>query len=176
VTATQPAGTATTGFAPGGAFSVYVGQNKGRFVSGEVRYSYIMGDARIESGGASTTFGAVTNEVHYDLILHTSNKKRVQFFVAMGGGVKIFEGTGVEAAYQPLMQYAYLTKTRTLKPMGSVGAGVKFAVSKNVLFRVECRDYISPFPTAVITPAMGATFGHTIMHDFVPMVGLGFVF
>ena len=176
VTATQPAGTATAGFAPGGALSVYVGQNKGRFVGGELRYSYILGDARIESGGASTTFGAVTNEVHYDMMFHTSSKARVQVFLAVGGGVKIFQGTGVEAAYQPLMQYAYLTKTRTLKPMGSVGVGVKFAIAKSVVFRIEGRDYISPFPTEVITPALGATFGHTIMHDFVPMAGFGFLF
>jgi hypothetical protein len=176
VTATQPAGTATTGFAPGGAFSVYVGENKSRFVGGELRYSYIMGNARIESGGASTTFGAVANEVHYDLIFHTSSKARVQLFAAVGGGVKIFDGTGVEAAYQPLMQYAYLTKVRTLKPEGSLGVGIKFALSKRVVFRIEGRDYISPFPTEVITPALGATFGHAIMHDFVPMAGFGFLF
>jgi hypothetical protein len=118
----------------------------------------------------------VTNEVHYDMMFHTSSKARVQVFLAVGGGVKIFQGTGVEAAYQPLMQYAYLTKTRTLKPMGSVGVGVKFAIAKSVVFRIEGRDYISPFPTEVITPALGATFGHTIMHDFVPMAGFGFLF
>jgi hypothetical protein len=173
---TASAGTATTGFAPGGAFSVFLGQNQGRFLSGELRYSYIMGDARIQSGGASTTFAAVSHEVHYDLLLHTSNKSRVQLFVAIGGGVKVFDGTGVPAAYQPLMQYAYLTQTRTLKPMGSVGAGIKWGITKRVLLRTEVRDYITPFPTEVITPAQGATFGRTIMHDFVPMVGLSFAF
>jgi hypothetical protein len=173
---TAPGGTATTGFAPGGAFSAYFGQNEGRYFSGEVRYSYLLGDLRIQSGGATTTFSAVTQEVHYDLLFHTSNKNRVQLFVALGGGVKVFEGTGQEAAYQPLSQYAYLTKTRTLKPMGSVGGGVKFAITKRVLLRAEFRDYITPFPTEVITPSQGATFSHSILHDFVPMVGVSFGF
>jgi hypothetical protein len=176
VTATQPAGTATTGFAPGGAFSVYLGENVGRFVGGELRYSYIMGDARIQSGGASTTFNAVSHEVHYDLILHTSNKSRVQLFAALGGGVKIYDGTGVPMAYQPLMQYAYLTQTHTLKPMGSVGGGIKYAIARKVLLRMEFRDYITSFPTEVITPALGATFSRNILHNFVPMAGLSFGF
>jgi hypothetical protein len=74
------------------------------------------------------------------------------------------------------MQYAYLTKTREVKPMGSVGAGIKFLLSKRLVFRIEGRDYISPFPTEVITPALGATFSRSIMHNFVPMAGFGFRF
>jgi hypothetical protein len=176
VTATQPAGTATAGFAPGAALSVYFGQNVGRFVGGEIRYAYLMDDARIESGGNSVTFTAISHALHYDLILHTPSKSPVQFFVALGGGFRIFEGTGAESAYQPLMQYAYLTKTHTLKPMGSAGAGVKFAVSKKILLRIEARDYITPFPTEVVTPAVGATFGRNILHDIVPMFGLSYAF
>jgi len=43
------------------------------------------------------------------------------------------------------------------------------------VFRIEGRDYISPFPTEVITPRWGYV-RHTIMHDFVPMAGFGFLF
>ena len=145
-------------------------------MGGELRYGYLMGDLRIRSAGASTAFSAVAHVVHYDLILHTSSKSRMQLFAALGGGVKIFQGTGEESAYQPLMQYAYLTNTRTLKPMGSVGAGVKCAISKRVVLRTEFRDYITPFPTELITPAKGATFGRSILHDFVPMFGLSYLF
>jgi len=174
IPATAGTGTATVGFAPAGAFSLYVGQDVTRYIGGEIRYSYIMGDARIQSGGASTTFGAVSQEAHYDMTVHTSNKSRFQLFLAAGAGVRIFDGNGQEEAYQPLMQYAYLTKVRTLKPMGSVGGGLKIQIAKGLEFRLEARDYISPFPTEVITPAMGATFGKNIMHDIVPMAGLGF--
>jgi hypothetical protein len=45
----------------------------------------------------------------------------VQFFAAAGGGMRIFQGTGTEAAYQPLSQFGYFTKTRVVKPMASVG-------------------------------------------------------
>jgi len=76
----------------GRRLSVYVGQNKaGLWAANCVQLH--PGDARIESGGASTTFGAVTNEVHYDMMFHTSSKARVQVFLAVGGGVKIFQGT-----------------------------------------------------------------------------------
>jgi hypothetical protein len=90
--------------------------------------------------------------------------------------VKVFQGTGVEAAYQPLMQYAYLTKMRQLEPLASFGAGVKYSIAKRVMLRAEVRDYISPFPSQVIAPAMNATFGHGFLHDFVPMVGLSCAF
>ena len=36
------------------------------------------------------------------------------------------------------------------------------------------RDYITAFPKEIITPAPGTKYG-TLLHDFVPMVGLGFV-
>ncbi|HUP04226.1 MAG TPA: hypothetical protein VMU19_09565, partial [Bryobacteraceae bacterium] len=174
VPATSGAASATTGFAPAAVFSIYLGQDVTRYIGGELRYSYILGDARIQSAGTTATFGAISHEVHYDVTVHTSNKNRVQLFAAAGAGIRLFIGNGQEEAYQPLMQFAYLTKTRAVKPMGSVGGGLKFRLAKAVSFRVEVRDYISPFPTEVITPAMGATFGKSLMHDLVPMAGLAF--
>jgi hypothetical protein len=173
---TAPTGTATTGIAPGGAFSVFLGLSEGRHWAGEARFGYLMGDLRIQSGAASTTFSAASQVAHYDLILHTGSGSRFQLFGAVGGGVRWFEGTGEEAAYQPLMQYAYLTKTSTMKPMASLGGGVKFAITKKVLLRIEFRDYITGFPTELITPAVGATFGSSILHDLVPMAGLSYGF
>ena len=41
--------------------------------------------------------------------------------------MKIFQGTGTEEAYQPFSQFGYFTKTRALKPMGSVGGGMKYS-------------------------------------------------
>ena len=56
--------------------------------------------------------------------------------------------------------------------MASVGGGVKIALTRNVFLRTEIRDYITAFPKEVITPAPGAKYGN-ILHDLVPMVGIG---
>jgi len=173
---TAPSGSATAGFAPGAAFSVFVGHNEYRHLAGELRYGYLMGDLRIQSGGSTVSFPGAEHVIHYDLILHTAAESRAQFFVAFGGGVKVFQGTGVESASQPLMQYAVLTRGRELEPMASVGAGVKVAIVKRLMVRAEVRDYISPVPTQLIAPALNATFGHGFMHDFVPMLGLSCAF
>jgi hypothetical protein len=96
-------------------------------------------------------------------------------FAAIGGGLKVFRGTGKEAAYQPLSQFGYFTKTQALKPMASIGGGVKFYITRNVSLRTEFRDYITAFPKELIAPAPGAKFG-SILHDFVPMAGLSYEF
>jgi hypothetical protein len=175
VAVTAPGGSATAGLKTGAAFGVYLGQNLYNHVSGEIHYGYIMSDLRLKSGGAEATFGGQSHALHYDVVMHTGGRQaRKQAFVSIGGGMRIFRGTGTESAYQPLMQYAYLTKTQELKPMGSVAVGVKVAVSKKVLFRAEVRDYVTGFPTKVITPAKNASFGGGMLHDFAPMVGLSF--
>jgi hypothetical protein len=169
---TGDAGTATTGFKTGLAFSGYVGHNMYQHLSGEVRYDYLQSDLRLASGGTEATFSGQAHAVHYDLLFHTRKDSPVQLFAAAGGGIKYYRGTGREAAYQPLSQFAYLTKTQELKPLISVGGGVKFQLSHNVYLRVEARDYITPFPQNVITPAPGMKISGWV-HDIVPMVGIG---
>jgi hypothetical protein len=39
--------------------------------------------------------------------------------------------------------------------------------------RTEFRDYITAFPKELITPPTGTKYG-MLLHDFVPMAGLGF--
>jgi len=172
---TTPSGTATAGFAPGAAFSVFFGQNEYRHLGGELRYGYLMGDLRVKSGGSTVNVAAAEHVVHYDVILHTAGDSRPQFFVAFGGGVKVSQGTGVESS-QPLMQYAFLNKARESEPMASLGAGVKYVIAKRLMLRAEVRDYISPVPSQVITPGLNATFGPGFVHDFVPMAGLSYAF
>jgi len=166
-------GSATAGFQSGAAFGGYVGYNSYKHVGGELRYGFLQSDLRLASGGNSATFSGVSHVLHYDVIFHTHGSNKVQLFAAVGGGMKIFRGTGTEAAYQPLSQYGYFTKTQALKPMGDFGAGVKIALSRKVFLRTEFRDYITMFPKEIITPAPGTKYG-TLLHDFVPMVGLGF--
>jgi hypothetical protein len=120
---TAGSSSATAGFKTSGAFGVSVGQNLYKYVGGEVRYEYIMGDLRVKSGGTEATFGGASHAVHYDVLLHTANQdSRRQFFVAIGGGMKVFQGTGRPAAFQPLSQFIYMTETRVVKPMASLGS------------------------------------------------------
>ena len=170
---TNSLGSATAGFQSGAAFGGYVGNNLYKHIGGELRYTYLQSDLKLASSGQTATFNGVSHVVHYDLILHTRNNKKAQLFAAVGGGMKFFRGTGKEAAYQPLSQFGYFTKATAIKPMASVGAGVKIAISRKVYLRTEFRDYITAFPKELITPPAGTKYG-TLLHDFVPMVGLGF--
>lgn len=175
-TVTAPAGTATAGFKPGFAAGILLGHRMYPLLSGEVRYIFRKQDLRLTSGGQEPTFGAQSHIVHYDVLLHTrSGDSHVQPFAAVGGGMKIYRGTGVEAAYQPLGNFAYLTKTQDVRPLISAGGGVKVRVAPRILLRVEFRDYITPFPVKVITPASGAKIKGWV-HDIVPMAGISFEF
>jgi hypothetical protein len=173
---TSPAGAATAGFKSGAAFGGFFGQNLYPHLSGELRYNYLQSNLRIQSGSTEATFSGMAHVVGYELLLHTNKREsRVQFFAAAGGGLKVFRGTGKEAAYQPLSQYAYFTKTQALKPMASVGGGLKYQLSSRVYLRTEFRDYITMFPKELIAPAPGAKFSG-LLHDFVPMVGISYQF
>lgn len=174
---TAAAGTATAGFQSGPAFGFVLGHRMYRLMSGEVRYGFLKHDLKLESGGQSPTFGAQAHAVHYDILFHPGEfgKGDVQPFVAAGGGMKVYRGTGKEAAYQPLSNFAYLTKTQDVRPMLSVGGGVKVKLGPRMWLRTEFRDYVTPFPKKVITPARGAKISGWV-HDIVPMVGISFVF
>jgi hypothetical protein len=105
---------------------------------------------------------------------HTSRgESRTQFYAAVGGGMKIFRGTGAEAAYQPLSQFGYFTKTQQIKPMVTVAGGFTYRLRPHLFLRAEVRDFISAFPTQVLTPAPGVKYG-SILNNIVPMVGIAY--
>lgn len=176
VNVSSPLGSAKAGFAPGGAFGAFFGQSIGNHFAGEVRYEFLQSDLQLSSGGTTAKFNGVAHAVHYDLIWHTNRKDSpVQFFAAAGGGMKIWQGTGTEQAYQPLSQFGYFTKTHAVKPMASVGAGITYRVSQRIYLRTEFRDFITMFPTQLIAPAPNTKYG-SVLHNFVPMVGMDYVF
>jgi hypothetical protein len=177
VSAAAPAGGATAGFAPGFAAGVFLRENMNRFVhlSGELRYEYLQSDMRLSAGGQTAQFNGNSQAIHYDLIYHNNPKEsRLQFFGAAGGGVKAFFGTGSQEAYQPLSQYGYFTQTKAAKPMISAGGGFTYQLGPHLIFRAEVRDFITGFPTAVLTPPTGVKYG-TWLNDIVPMVGISWV-
>jgi hypothetical protein len=175
---TSPLGAATTGFKSGAAFGAFVGMRNSAssHFSGELHYAYLQSDLHAQSGGTEAVFTGISHVMNYDLVWHYNRPgSKVQFFVAVGGGMKIFRGTGQEQAYQPLSQFVYFTKTEAMKPMGDFGAGFRYPIARRIFLRAEFRDYVTPFPTQLITPAPGAKVG-SILNDIVPMVGIETMF
>src|SRR5262249_50757000 len=148
---------ATAGFKSGGAFGAFAGSNLYPHLSGEIRYTYQMSDLKLSSGGTEATFNGVSHAISYDFLYHPANKRsKLQPFVAAGAGIKLYRGTGTERAHQDLSNFAYLTKTQDMRPLITAGGGIKYHISEHLLFRAEVRDFITPFPNKVITPAPGA--------------------
>ena len=169
-------GDANGGFSPGLAVSAWLGNNDNGTISGELRYDYEHTNLKLSSGGTNVSFGAMTNAIHYDVVLHFApSEYHIRPFVAAGAGVKSFTGTGQEQEFQPLSNIALLTKTSQIEPLVSVGGGVKIALSPGLLLRLEAHDFLSPFPKNVIAPSPGSSVGGWLQ-DFVVMAGISFTF
>jgi hypothetical protein len=166
----------SAGLAAGPVAGALFGQDLYSHLGGELRYLYQQRNLSVTSGGTSAVFSGQAHVVHYDLLYYPRpRQQRVRAYVSAGGGMKLFRGTGSEAAYQPLMQYAYLTQTSELKPMLTVGGGVKIYLGRRMLLRVDVRDEMTQFPTKLITPAPGLSVGGWL-HDVVPTVGFSWAF
>jgi hypothetical protein len=158
------------------AAGLFGGNNMYERLGGEMRYTYRAGKLKVAGGGQRADFNGESHAIHYDLLFHFADRRsRIRPFVAGGAGVKVYRGTGVEKAFQPANKFALLSKTQEVKGLISAGAGVKVALSDLFQLRLEVRDYITPFPKEVIAPAPGASIKGWL-HDFVPMVGIGFTF
>jgi len=169
-------GTASAGFENGFVGGGWIAHDLYPHLGGEIRYLYEKSDLKLSAGGTKISFGGQAHAIHYDVLIYGSPPgSKTRPFLAVGGGVKGYKGTGAESAYQPLSEFALLTKTSDWKGLISVGGGVKIAVGNKVNLRVEFRDYITPFPEKVITPAPGAKIGGWI-HNFLPIFGIGFQF
>jgi hypothetical protein len=168
--------TADAGFSKGISLSAVAGQHFFRYLSGELRYSYRDNDLKLSSGGTEVRFRGEAHIVHYDAILNARPKGSfVQPFFAFGGGIKIYRGTGHEVEFQALDRLAVLSRTDELKPMLSLGGGVRLRIATHAFLRFDFRDYMTPFPREVVTPAPGARLNGWL-HDLTPMVGISAFF
>ncbi len=156
------------------AGSVWVGNNGVNHWGGEIRGDYQLGDLALNGNGQSASFAARSYAAHYDVLWHfTPYGAKVRPYVAVGAGIKVYQGTGAPVAYQPLSQFALLTKAQDLTPLISVGAGFKMQLSSHMQLRFEIHDYATTFPKQLITPNSGAKVGGWLM-DFVPSVGISY--
>jgi hypothetical protein len=168
--------TGSAGFASGAALSALFGNRVNRFVSGEARYTYQVGDLQVSSGGVKATSSAQSHAIHYDLLVHLAAREpRVEPFFAAGAGVKFYRGTGAEPAYQPLGNLVVLSHTQETQPLISVGGGLKIPLCHRALFRLDFRDYATPVPTSILAAPPKSHIGGWL-HDFVCMAGISTVF
>ena len=176
-TITSPAGNADATRNPAWVVSAWLDNNIGSgLFGGELRYDHEMGDLKLSSGGTSTTFASQSNAVHYDFLVNfASSEAAIRPFVAVGGGVKWYSGTGTEQVYQPLSNIAVFSDVRDLRAMASVGGGVKFNIAKSTMLRLEVHDYMTPFPGKLIAPVSGSSVGGWLQ-DFVVSAGISFSF
>ncbi len=145
-------------------------------LSGEFRYVYRKGNPLVESCCARVKMTVETHSFGYDLLLQIKGKEeRIRPYIAFGGGVKVFRGVGEETDYQPLQDFAVLSKTQQTEPMLSIGGGVSVRLAPYAVLRFDFRDQVTPFPKKVIFPAPGAEL-NGFFHDFMPMVGVSVSF
>jgi len=172
----SPNGTASGKLETNIAGSAWLTNNGHNKWGGELRYDYGRGDFQLSQSSTKASFAGETHGIHYDVLRYFApSESPVRPFVAVGGGVKVYRGTGTEVVFQPLSKIALLTKAQDLVPMVSVGGGLKFRISPRVTLRAEVHDYLTPFPKKVITPNVGAKVGGWCwLQDFVPMIGLSY--
>jgi len=143
---------------------------------GEFRYTFRDGDLRLKTGGQEASMEGRSHALHYDVLIHAAPKEaKIRPFGAVGAGIKVYQGIGKEASFQPLSSFALLTKTDQVEPLISFGGGVKFLVSSHAQVRLDVRDYVTPTPDRLFAPRAGGKI-QGWLHDFVPLVGVSFVF
>jgi hypothetical protein len=170
------AATGTAGFDSGFAAGGLLGNDMSRYIGGEVRYTYRKDDLQVKSGSTKATAGAQSHALHYDVLIHgTKVGSAIRPFLAAGAGVKIYRGTGAEPSFQPLSNLVVLTHTTEAQPLVSLGGGVKFAVSRRALVRLDLRDYATPLPNNLLAAPNTTKLGGWI-HDFVFLVGISSTF
>lgn len=151
-------GSAEAGFKTGFGGGFTIGHNMYEHVGGEVRYTFLHNDMKLKSGSTEATFSSQAHIIHYDFLIHSADTSAaIRPYVAFGGGVKQYRGTGTEQLSQPLSNVALLTKTTDLKPMISVGGGVKVKLTDKIWLRLDVHDYLTEFPQKVIQPNTGSS-------------------
>ncbi len=163
------------GFQPGPSFGAFLGQNMSDHFGGEIRYLYAQNDLKVTSGGTEAKFSGRSHSIGYDLLVFaTGRRSRIRPFVAAGGGLKYYQGTGAEQPFQPLSNLAILTRTNDTLPAVDFGGGVKIQASRHTVFRVEFRDYITKIPK-IFAASPGANISG-LMHQWVPAFGVSWTF
>ena len=173
---TNPTGSAQTGFRVRPTASVVWAENLYEYFSGEFRYMFRWGGPKLTSGGTQASMDGYANVITYEILAHLGPREsRIRPFVAGGAGIKIYTGVNQQPTNQPLADFALLRPVTQVEPAVSAGAGLKYALGRDVQFRIDFRTYITPLPNDLIRP-VGKSVIHGWSLDFAPMVGISYVF
>ncbi len=138
---------ASTGVDDGWAAGGWVANDMYRYIGGEIRYTFQKENLVYNAGGAKTAMQAVSHAVHYDVLIHLTPKEdSVRPYLALGAGVKDYRSSG-PPVFPPANALIIPTAGSELKPLLSGGLGVKFKLSSRALFRIDVRDYATPYPS-----------------------------
>lgn len=171
-TLTRNSDSGKAGFQTGPVLGVFVTHNLYRHLAGQIRYTYQFNDLEVSAAGTEATFSGLSHAIHYDLLfLPGGEDSPIRPYLAGGGGVKVYKGTGTEHATQTLGQYAALSKTQEVKPLATFGGGLRMKAGHRTHFYVEVRDYLTPFPRQVVAPVPPSKIKGWL-HDIVPMAGV----
>ena len=176
VTVTNDVQSGTAGFSNGAALSAFATQDLYNHLGGEIRYTFQFDDLMVSSGGDKATFSGQTHAIHYDLLYKPLGREApIQPYLAAGGGIKVYQGTGTPQVSQDLGYLAALTNTRQVEPLITFGGGVRMKVGRRTYLYADVRDYLTPFPDNVVAPVPPSKLSGWV-HDIVPMLGLSFGF
>ena len=177
-TGANPPRSAKTGFFEGIAAGAVLGQTGGGHWGGEFRFLFQTNNMRLRAGeGASgqADFAAQSHSFHYDVLLYAARPDaRVRPFVAGGPGLKVYQASGREQAFQPLGNIVIFSRENELKFQASAGGGVKVRVGRGAIVRFEVRDYITGIPRNFA--AFPGVRLNGQFHNFVGTAGIGVVF
>lgn len=175
-TITNGSASADVGAQTNVAGAIWLSNSVGNHWGGDVRLGYSRGDLQLSSGATKATFASEAYTLHYDFQYHfTPVASRVRPYLAAGGGIKYYRGTGNQVLVQPLSQFALLTNTTQLKPMLSLGAGLKVKLTDHVGLRLEVHDYLTAIPQDIIVPNVGSKISGW-RQEIVPMIGISYLF
>ena len=176
VTVTNSSGAAQAGFGPRFVLGGVAGRNWGEHLGVEGRYTFQDGDLALRSQGREANLDGDAQSVLGEVLLYANSREsRFRVFAAGGFGVKVYQGTQLITGPRPLSDFATLDKASQARPLITFGGGIKYALSPRWIVRLDLRDYATPFPTGVITPAPGARIGGWL-HDIVPTLGISRTF
>ncbi len=172
----SPAGTAVAGVRNRYALSASTCHDMYEHLSGEIRYSYQDGDPFLAAEAAETNLQGHSHAIHYDLLFHVRPRsRRFRPYVAAGLGAKQYVSHGPREPLPPLSSIAALAVNSEVKPLVSLGGGLKLRISRHLNLHFAFRDYLTPFPKKLFVPADGGR-ARGFLHQFTPFAGVGYEF
>jgi hypothetical protein len=172
----SPTASAQSDFRTKAALSVIWAENPYQYLGGEFRYTFRWGGPKLTANGTQASMDGYANVLTYDILIHMKPREsRVRPYIAGGAGIKIYTASSQEFANQPLSDIALLRPGTQVEPVISAGGGIKYLLTTGLQLRVDFRTHMTPLPNDLIHP-VGKSVIHGWTYDFLPMLGVSYVF